>query len=64
METLLRWYQNVIYAADKLAAFELHVFKLQAHFCAGVKWDLKNRSLAFEINTTLSILLQAPTSNV
>ena len=24
----------------------------------------KNRSLAFEINTTLSILLQAPTPNV
>ena len=39
-------------------------FKLQTHFCAGVKWDLKNRSRAFKINTTLSILLQVPTPNV
>ena len=64
METLYRWYQNVIYAADTLAAFELCFFQTADTLVRWGKMEFKNRSLALEINTTLSILLQEPTPNV
>ena len=64
METLFRWYQNVIYAADTLAAFELCVFQTADALLRWGKMGFKNHSLALEINTTLSILLQVPTPNL
>ena len=62
--TLLRWYQKVIYSADTLAAFGWWCFQTVDTILRWGKMGFQNCSLAFEIYTTLSILLQVPNPNL